>query len=124
MSDYRAPNSSGTLTWELPEGYCLGSVTMRLHTSLPPYAVYLTYEKMEMIEGRECRIASGMTGQGNEFHEAISIALAKLDASLSKQRLERAEWLKNPKPQPRITGSAPKINLDDLDLSTLDLGDL
>lgn len=124
MSDYRPPNSSGSLTWALPEGYCLGSVTMRLQVSLPPYAVYITYEKMEMIEGRECRIASGMTGQGAEFDEAISSALFKIDASLGKQRIERAEWLKNPKPAPRITGSAPKINLDDLDLSTLDLGDL
>lgn len=119
--DYRDPQPIGNITWALPEGFHLASVSMRLHKNLPAYEVYITYEQMEPIEDRDCRIASGMTGYGETFHDAAKMAFDKVQVSLEKQREERKQFIRNPPPQPTLgratAGKGTEINLD---LSILD----
>lgn len=119
--DYRPTQQHGNLVWCLPDGHHLSSVYMRRHKNLPEYEVYITYEEMELILDRECRIASGMSGRGTTFLEAVNSALEKMEVSLAKQRDDRARFFLNPSSQPTLAkataGKGTEINLD---LSILD----
>lgn len=120
MSDYRPPVSTFTATWELPEGYYVGSIQFRRHIQHSPITVYLCYEVVETlpeIPDRTFLISAGYTGDGDNFLAALAAAKEKVDAALVRERRKRIEFVNNPspvvrgiKPEPKPTGPLPQID--------------
>lgn len=116
MSDYRPPISSFHATWELPEGYYVGSIQFRRWHGHSPITVYLCYEAKEIIEERSFLISAGYTGDGDNFPAALAVAKEKVDKALEEERAKRVAFVRNPpkvggiKPaQPKPAGPLPDI---------------
>lgn len=83
---YREPVSAFSASWDLPDGYYVGSIQFRRWHTHSPIAVYLCYEAQETIEGKSFLVASGHNGEGDNFLSALASAKEKVDKSLTIHR--------------------------------------
>lgn len=98
---YREPISAFSASWDLPDGYYVGSIQFRRWHTHDPISVYLCYEVTETIEGRPFLIASAANGGGDNFLAALAVAKEKVDKALDEYRARCRNNVLNP---PKIGG--------------------
>lgn len=107
----RPQMNQGRIEWDLPEGFELSTMRLRKWEGHPHVEVYVTYSQTETIEGKPFLISTGQTGHGNDFEEALTMALTKAIAAVEDERKRRA-MIAHMQPEP-----LPSIDFSKLDLS-------